>query len=475
MRRACRPSPAWLRWAVPVCALLLLAPRPAAAGQCDGPDFGVSPFPPALAEETAWGTVVGDFYGPGGILDGKPDVVVTRDDLLTPPGKVRLFTGDGTGKLTFLLEVDAGLAPRDLLAADLDRDGFLDLAFIPTGETNTVRFLRGDGGGFISPIDLGAPNPTRLVTGDFDRDGLLDLVVLNGTDGAIAVFRGDGAFGFVLFASQPTIPGAPGPLPTAAVAEDFDRDGNLDLAVTVDDSGVGSVLIYRGDGAGLLGGGIPATDPFSTASVGAGPADIVAGDVLRDGTIDLVTADHDAASATVLSGDGTGLFASFQVVTNGLTEPRRVALEDFDRDGVLDLAVLNETGAPPTVVVFPGSDILPAFDEGAFTSVDLVQPQDLALGDLDGDGRVDLVVSDWNAGAAEGEAKWIPNIASPDCSRTSFSDAPRAYPGGERRRVAGGGGPRRGRPSTISSLPLRWAAPSSCFGAPETATHPTAA
>ena len=70
MRRACRPSPAWLRWAVPVCAVVLLAPRPAAAGQCDGPEFGVSPFLPALAEETAWGTVVGDFYGPGGILDG---------------------------------------------------------------------------------------------------------------------------------------------------------------------------------------------------------------------------------------------------------------------------------------------------------------------------------------------------------------------------------------------------------------------
>lgn len=424
MKRACRPSPAWLRWAVLACAVVLLAPGPAES-QCDGPEFGTSPPPPALAGDVAYELVVGDFYGPGGILDGKPDVVVTTDT-----DRARVFTGDGTGKLTFLLDVTVGDAPRELVTADFDNDGFDDLALIPTGEGGVVRFFPGDGSGaFLSPVDLNVSNPSRLATADFNRDGLLDLVVVREADVAISVFRGVGGFGFGLFPSQPTIPGTQ--VPVAPVTGDFDRDGKPDLAVAMNDSPVGQVSVYLGDGMGLLGGAVvPPTDPFFTVSVGVGPLDIAARDATGNGTIDLVTADHDSASATFLEGQGDGSFAVVQTVLTALTEPRRVALEDFDRDGLVDLAVMNETGFAPTLAVFPGSLVLPVFDEANIALVPLVQPLDMAIGDVDVDGRVDAVIADWNPGALEGEAKWIPNAASLDCLRTSFYRAPRAYGGG---------------------------------------------
>ena len=119
MRRACRPSPAWLRWAVLVCLVVLLAPPPA-AGQCDGPSFALPPYPGAVQPNAPWAVATGDFFGPDGLLD----VVTTLDG----SGEVVLLGGNGTGNLIPGTPVAAGANPRDVIAADFDRDGKLDIA-----------------------------------------------------------------------------------------------------------------------------------------------------------------------------------------------------------------------------------------------------------------------------------------------------------------------------------------------------------
>ncbi len=160
MRRACRPSPAWLRWALPACAVLLLAPRPA-TGQCAGPAFG--PFAGPTVSGEPWGVVVGDFWGATGDPDGRLDVVVAKKSA----NMVTLLRGDGLGSFLAPIDIPVGIGPTDLVAADFNRDGRLDLAVVVDAQilapVNRVELLAGTGIGFGTPVppDVGAL-PSRL-------------------------------------------------------------------------------------------------------------------------------------------------------------------------------------------------------------------------------------------------------------------------------------------------------------------------
>ncbi|MCG6921803.1 MAG: VCBS repeat-containing protein, partial [Acidobacteria bacterium] len=425
MRRACRPSPAWLRWALPVCAAVLLAPRPS-SGQCAGPEFGSFGGPNVSGEP--WGVVTGDFWGATGAPDGALDVVVAKRSA----NMVTLLRGDGAGSFMTPIDLPVGTGPTDVVAADFNRDGLLDLAIVVDAQAlapvNRVQLLPGTGSGFgpIADLDVG-DLPSRLTTGDFNRDGKPDLVVVSWSAETVQVYEGDGILGFTLQTPQPVIPAD---IPVAAVSGDFNLDGRPDLAVSIDDPGLaGRVSIYLGDGTGHLGDTPSTENPFATITVGTTPLDIGAGDVNRDGKPDLVTADLASVALSVLIGVGNGTFTrepSSPAVGAG---PVRAVLEDFDRDGLLDVATLNPPGSPPHVTVLPGSAVTPFFDAGSPTTL-LLSPssthEGLAAGDLDADGRPDLVATE----GTDGNVVVALNTASPDCPRTSFLDAPRAFPGG---------------------------------------------
>ncbi len=426
MRRACRPSPAWLRWALPVCAAVLLAPRPT-SGQCAGPAFGPVAGPTVSGEP--WGVVVGDFWGVTGEPDGTLDVVVTKRSA----NVVTLLRGDGLGSFMAPIDFAVGTGPTDLVVADFNGDGLLDLAAVVAAQAlppvARVELLAGTGSGFGAPVPLDVVDlPSRLAVGDFNRDDKPDLVVVSWSAETVQVYAGNGALGFNLQAPQPIIPGD---TPTAAVAGDFNRDGQPDLAVSLDNVGpVDEVLIYLGDGTGHLGDTPSTEDPFATITVGTTPLDIRAGDVNRDGKPDLVTADLASVAISVLIGAGNGTFTREPGSPAVGAGPIRAVLEDFDRDGLLDVATLNPPGGPPHVTVLPGTAVPPFFDAGSPTTL-LLSPasthEGLAAGDLDADGRPDLVATE----GTDGNVVVALNTASPDCPRASFGDAPRAFFAGD--------------------------------------------
>jgi hypothetical protein len=148
----------------------------------------------------------------------------------------------------------------------------------------------------------------------------------------------------------PTVSYPVGLTPQAVVTGDFNGDGRLDLVVA--NAGDNTVGVFLGNGDGTF----QAAQTSSTGT-GLGPQLLVAGDLNRDGRTDLVTVNN--------YNDGNGSFGDLSVLLgNG--------------DG---------TFQPPRSIVLPGQ-----FPPG-YTGAGLVAqiPQSIAIGDLNGDGKLDLV------------------------------------------------------------------------------------
>ena len=273
----------------------------------------------------------------------------------------------------------AGTDPDAVAVGDFNGDGKLDLAVANEGSNNVSIILGNGDGTFQAAVDYGAEsNPDSVAVGDFRGDGKLDLVVANDGSNNVSILLGNGDGTF-----QAAVNYGVGSAPTSVAVGDFNGDGKLDLVVANELSNNVSILLGNGDGT------------FQAAvNYGAGMTLfwVAVGDFNGDGKLDLAVADAVSDYVSVLLGNGDGTFKTAVPYVAGL-EPFSLAVADFNGDGKLDLAVANLENDYVSILLGNGNGTFKA----AVNYVTGIEPTSVAVADFNGDGRLDLVVGGVNS------------------------------------------------------------------------------
>ena len=328
--------------------------------------------------------------------DGKPDLLVADME----DGTISVLLGDGKGHFTPApgSPFRCNPNPNDIVVADMNGDGNPDLV-IANHATPYITILLGDGKGGFKPsphspfATVSHPHPHGVAVADFMGDGKPAVVTDSWGSGQILLIPSDGKGNLIL----------PGKLfPTDGHSDqgvrsaDFNKDGKLDVVTTGQDNNAISLLL--GDGKGGF-----RKAPGSPFPAGAAPWAFTIDDINRDGNRDVVVIpyhrdlrDLKQLGVTVLLGDGEGGFTTMRgspLSLAGCDAPDRVATGDLTGSGLRDIVVscaLNDK-----VYFFL------AVKDGSFSTSIRSVPTGwggIAVGDLDGDVKADVVVSNNNSG-----------------------------------------------------------------------------
>jgi FG-GAP-like repeat/Concanavalin A-like lectin/glucanases superfamily/PASTA domain len=234
--------------------------------------------------------------------------------------------------------------------------------------------------GFAPAVDFAAGDgPVSIAVGDLNGDARPDLATADMYANSVSVLlgEGDGRFG-------PQRAYQAGGDPRAIAIGDLNRDGRPDLVTVSADADKVSVRLNGGDGT------------FAEArsySDPGGPVAVAIGDLNGDGGPDVVTANR-TSHVSVLLSRGNGTLQSVRQSRSGL-EPVSVAVGDLNADGRPDLVTANLEANSVSLLLNLGGGRF-----GPRPRINLPvgrSPTDVAIGDLNGDGRPDIVTSNLDA------------------------------------------------------------------------------
>lgn len=370
--------------------------------------------------------------------DGKADIVVSDSG----DNSFNVLLNKGNGAFTLQPEIQVGPLPAQstlqmTVVGDFNNDGNLDVISTNTDpNSDVVMFYPGNGnGGFGAPhaIVTGLRTLNLQAAALHGTGTTLDLVAGNFAAGIVHVLFGTGKGTFVSSTQYPAFG-----LDTALANQPFavgdvNGDGKPDIA-TVNATG-GFVQVMYNDGTAHF-------HPDHSYNLGATPADVQTADLNGDGHMDV--AELNAADGTlgVRLGNGDGTFQALQTYPVG-SHPVRLTLADVNGDGIMDAITANNDGSSGTVSVLIG------VGDGTFQPAQSwpagANPVDVAVADMDQDGKPDIVVANATVNTVSilYEKSFTPTTAT-------FS-APKAFPAGSQiNALAAGDVDRDGFPDVVT-------------------------
>ncbi len=299
-----------------------------------------------------------------------------------------------------------GGQPWSVFSADLDGDGYSDLATVSyQTDSLTILLNAGDGTFLQHGKYLTGDVPVYVHGADLNGDTAIDLAVSNKLDNTVSLFinNGDGTF-----ATPVTV--AAGTSPTSVRLADFNGDNSPDLVVTneqitmpfIDDSV--SVMFNNGDGT------------FQTRvsfEVGVSPQETAAIDLNGDTSLDLAVVNLEGHTVSILLNDGSGSFTHVaECESNHM--PSGISAADLDNDGDLDLVAPNSDAYDRSVI-----SVILNNGDGTFQATIYYNsggaPIATFTSDLDNDTDIDIVVANWSSDSVSillnnGDATFQPPI-----------------------------------------------------------------
>jgi len=327
-----------------------------------------------LAPATEWPTPaspraveIGDVDG-----DGLLDLVTLHQDA----GMIAIVPGNGDGTFDAAVAFEIAAGTRSFAVADVNGDQRVDVA-VPVFDDGAVAIYFGTSTRLLGdPEAFGVGGgPIYVVAADVDANGTVDLVTANFLDSTLSMLWGDGNGSFTR--ASPVVLERPA---SQLAAGDLDQTAGLELVATSELPPFdGFDVVTRGDN-GTYAVVQEARAPF--AQLGFAPTAPVIRDVDRDGTGDLAYVSAFLPRLIIRPGRGDGTVdvpVDFFVGT-----PGELLVGDLNGDGFDDLIALAAS-----------TDRTSAWVNVADTEFELTQVIDggdvAALGDVDGDGRLDLI------------------------------------------------------------------------------------
>lgn len=288
-------------------------------------------------------------------------------------------------QLTVTVPTGATYAPIMVLNTATGLLGYSQSNFTPTFSPSKGTIAASD---FNPKVDFATGStPLSIAIGDLDGDGKADLAVANGGN-SISVLLNTSSAGDVSYAAKVDFGTGMTNAPRYIAIGDLDGDGRADLAVAT--NGTNNVLVFRNTGSV---GNVSFAEKVDLAT-GITPFSVSIGDLDGDGRADLAVANYESHTISVFRNTGSAGSVSFEAKVDFTTStnPYSVSIGDLDDDGKVDLAVTN--GGSNSVSVFRNTSITGSISFEA--KVDFATgnaPTSVSIGDLDGDGKADLAVS----------------------------------------------------------------------------------
>ena len=308
--------------------------------------------------------------------------------------RVTNYTYASTTSLTVTVPVGATYGPVIVCDRINVRYGTSNVFFNPTYSPNKGSILAGDMNA-SAPFTTGT-NPLAVAVGDVDGDAKPDVVVVNNTANTVSVFRNTSTIGNFSFDAK--VDYATGVKPSAVLLADMDNDRKMDIVVL--NNGSTNVSVFKNNcTSGTI--SFAARVNGATGTTGYNTNAIAVGDIDHDGYLDIIATNGLKNTISILLNTSTSTAISFatKVEYPTGTSPHGVAIGDIDGDTNIDIVVANNSGNSVSVIKnltsMTGTTAMAAkVDYSVGTG-----PQAVALGDIDNDGKLDIITSNFTSGS----------------------------------------------------------------------------